>query len=239
MERTTQYKRDLQVQLVNRQRERQCVYEDSLVEKKMLEEIMRTIADEDQRELQQKRMLKERTCREMATSQRARAAWKDKQKEMVIKEERELQEQRKAAADRSSAIVAERERKMREKDELCERISAKIMADELLKQIADNDEKRKKEHALEEARAQNVWDCDKAWRAEIEEERRKIMTEHAPPLVGYLQAGVLQPRDLRAVREGAAQHPCLAQLDIDSMAVSNRPHRFSKCNAQCNILRDY
>ncbi|KOB70617.1 putative Myosin heavy chain, cardiac muscle alpha isoform, partial [Operophtera brumata] len=95
MERTTQYKRDLQVQLVNRQRERQCVYEDSL----------------------------ERTCREMATSQRARAAWKDKQKEMVIKEERE---------------VAERERKMREKDELCERISAKIMADEIYYELIAN-----------------------------------------------------------------------------------------------------
>lgn len=49
MERNDEYCRDLQQQLVNRQKQKQCAYEDTLIEKKMLEEVMRTIADEDQR----------------------------------------------------------------------------------------------------------------------------------------------------------------------------------------------
>jgi hypothetical protein len=41
----------LQQQLVNRQQQKQCQYEDSLIEKKMLDDIMRTISDEDKRYL--------------------------------------------------------------------------------------------------------------------------------------------------------------------------------------------
>lgn len=43
------YRQELQQQLVNRQRQRQCQYEESLIEKKMLDDILRTIAYEDKR----------------------------------------------------------------------------------------------------------------------------------------------------------------------------------------------
>ncbi|XP_075971919.1 uncharacterized protein LOC142973795 [Anticarsia gemmatalis] len=337
LERTTQYCRELQQQLVNRQLERQCQYEDTLVEKKMLEEIMRTISDEDKRELKQKHDLKEKTRNEMVTFQKARMAWKEKQKKMVVIEEKQIEEQQKAASDRSSAIIAERERKQREKEELNQRIAAKILADEaerqarvdiikllqeqeyleknvqddikerekmervrretkdaltaqmenrkrlareekkkeaefrvkseakmaaddakerakqqkkkdqgrlysqeLLKQIQDNAKKRKQEAAMEEQRAHYVWDYDKKWLEEVAEERKKMIEEHAAPLLGYLQAGVVQPADLPALRAGADKSPELATLDIEGLAISrNRPRRFSKCNAQCKILRDF
>ncbi|CAG9795039.1 unnamed protein product [Diatraea saccharalis] len=334
--RTTQYCLELQQQLVNRQLVKQCQYEDTLIEKKMLDDIMRTIADEDQRELKQKREQTEKMRREMVSFQQARDAWRQKQKQMVVLEERDIEAQRRAAADRSSAIIAERQRKMRMKEELNEKISAKIMADEaarqdreniikqlqeqeyleknfqddvaerqkaervktdtkvaltaqmdsrkrleaeqrireqefrkkteeklaadnekelekqrklkekaqiysieLLKQIEDNARRRKQEQMLEDGRAKYVWDCDKAWREEVSEERKKIVEEHVPHLLGYLQAGVIKKEDLPAVRQGVVKHEKLASLDIDSLAVSNRPKRYSKCNAQCRILREY
>lgn len=130
MERTSQYCKELQQQLVNRQLQKQCQYEDSLIEKKMLEDIMRTISDEDMKELQQKRAITEKMRHEMKTFLQARNAWKEKQKQMVIQEEKNIEEQNKMVSDRSSAILAAREERMRKKEEFTEIMSAKILADE-------------------------------------------------------------------------------------------------------------
>ncbi|KAF9411723.1 hypothetical protein HW555_009552 [Spodoptera exigua] len=138
MERTSQYCKELQQQLVNRHLQKQCQYEDSLIEKKMLEDIMRTISDEDMKELQQKRAITEKMRREMKTFLQAREAWKQKQKEMVVQEERNIEEQNKMASDRSSAVLAAREEKMRKKEEFTEKMSAKILADEAERQERTN-----------------------------------------------------------------------------------------------------
>ncbi|XP_069358489.1 meiosis-specific nuclear structural protein 1-like [Maniola hyperantus] len=335
-EKNRRYCNELQQQLVNRQLQRQCQYEEMLIEKKMLEEVDRTIAAEDQRELQQKREQTEKMQREMKTFQQAREAWKEKQKAMVIAEEKQIEEQKRALSDRSAAIVAERERKLREKEEINKRITDKTLADEaarqdreniikllqeqeyleknvqddigerakservktdtkqaltsqmrtrqtlqreqrereaefrrnaeakiaadeekerdkerkrrekqeqyareLLEQIRENAAARERNKEMEDNRAKHVWDCDKAWQNEVAEERKKIIEEHVPHVLGYLQAGVIGPADLAAARQGANNHQHLAQLDIESLATSNRPKRFSKCNAQCRILREY
>ncbi|KAL0882688.1 hypothetical protein ABMA27_001111 [Loxostege sticticalis] len=331
MERNTRYCKELQQQLVNRQRQKQCQYEDSLIEKKMLDEIMRTLADEDKREMQQKQEQMEKMRREMVTFQQAREAWRLKQKQMVINEERELEKQRQAAADRSSAIIAERERKMRMKEELNQKIVDKILADEaarlereniikqlqeqeyleknvqddlaeraklervrtetkdaltgqmdtrkklaaeqrereaefrkqaeakmaadnekerekerkrkeksriysqqLLQQIQDNARRREKDHEIEENRAKQVWDADRNWRAEVAKEREKIVEEHVPHLLGYLQAGVIKPADVPAVQRGAGE-----SLDVSALVSSRRSIARPKCNAQCRVLREY
>lgn len=49
MEDDFKYRQEVQQQLVNRQRQRQCQYEESLIEKKMLDDILRTISYEDKR----------------------------------------------------------------------------------------------------------------------------------------------------------------------------------------------
>lgn len=49
IDKNRKYCLELQQQLVNKQRQKQCEYEDTLIEKKMLDEVLRTIADEDQR----------------------------------------------------------------------------------------------------------------------------------------------------------------------------------------------
>ncbi|KAM3958530.1 LOW QUALITY PROTEIN: meiosis-specific nuclear structural protein 1 [Aphomia sociella] len=335
VERNTQYCKELQQQLVDRQRVKQCQYEDTLIEKKMLDDITRTLADEDQRELQQKREQTEKMRNEMVTFKQAREAWRQKQKQMVVTEERQIEEQIRAAADRSSAITAAREEVMK-KEEFNTKIANKILADEaarlerenvikllqeqeyleknvqddivikekverdrvdtkqalteqmearrrrereqreretqfrkeaeakmaadeererekerklkenrrqyslqLRDQIADNERRRRQLREDDEQRALHVWDADKAWRSEVASERKQIIQEHVPHLIGYLQTGVLKKEDLSAVKEGANQHEHLRKLDIGSMATSNRPQRFSKCNAQCRVLREY
>ncbi|CAG4914484.1 unnamed protein product [Colias eurytheme] len=327
LEKDTKYRLQLQQQLVNRQRQKQCEFEEMLIEKKMLEDIERTIADEDQRELQQKREQMEKCRREMVTFKKAREAWKEKQKEMLVIEERNIEKQRKDASDRSSAIIAERERKMRERDELTQKIAAKILAEEaerlereniikslqeqeyleknvkddiaernkmefvkkdtreslisqmenrkrlqqaekekemvfrketeakiaaqdekerekdrkkkekseqyskeLRKQIEANAKKRQVEQELEANRAKYVWDCDAAWRKEVSEERKKIIKEHVPKVLGYLQAGVLKEQDVPQIKE---------VIDLNLDLSKPKPTRRPKCNAQCRIIRDY
>ncbi|CAH0725399.1 unnamed protein product, partial [Brenthis ino] len=138
IDKNRKYCLELQQQLVNKQRQKQCEYEDTLIEKKMLDEVLRTIADEDQRELKHKHEQTDKMRKEMVTFKQAREAWKEKQKEMLIIEERKIEEQIKVASDRSSAIIAERERKMREKEEMNHKIAAKILADEASRQEREN-----------------------------------------------------------------------------------------------------
>ncbi|CAF4959029.1 unnamed protein product [Pieris macdunnoughi] len=326
-EKERKYRLELQQQLVNKHLQKQCLYEESLIEKKMLEDIERTIADEDQRELQQKREQMEKCRNEMVTFKKARDAWKEKQKVMVINEERQIEEQLKAVSDRSSAIVAERERKVREKEAINGRITAKILADEaeqqkreniikmlqeqehleknveddarerdkaertkrdtreslmsqmenrkrlakeekekelvirrqneakmaadeekerekerkkrekseqysrdLRKQIEANSRRRQMEHEGEENRAKYVWECDASWRKEVAEERKKIIKEHVPRVLGFLQAGVLKDEDVPHIREVTD-----FTIDVTSKKLQRKP----KCNAQCRIIREY
>ncbi|XP_039750075.1 meiosis-specific nuclear structural protein 1-like [Pararge aegeria] len=326
-----QYCHELQQQLVNRQQQKQCQYEEMLIEKKMLEEVSRTLADEDQRELQYKREQTEKLKNEMKTFKQARDAWKEKQKAMVVIEERQIEEQKKALSDRSAAIVAERERKVRQKDEINKKITDKILFDEaarqereniikllqeqeyleknaqddmavrtnservqrdtkqaltsqmefrkrlqreqkvteaefrksaeakmasydalerekelkkrekneqyakdLQQQIKENAIVRERNKKQEDDRAKYVWDCDRAWRDEVEVERRKIMQNHVPHVMGYLQAGVVARSDVAA----DTQHPDRRDTQHPDRS-DTRPAGHPKCNEQCRVLRDY
>ncbi|XP_053603751.1 meiosis-specific nuclear structural protein 1-like [Plodia interpunctella] len=332
IEQNTKHTKELQQQLVDRQRVKQCQYEDTLIEKKMLDDIMRTMADEDQKELQHKREQTAKLRQEMFSSAAARLAWRDKQKQMVIIEERQIEEQKKAVSDRMSSIIEARNEKMRQKEELNAKIAAKILADEaeradreniikllqeqeyleknyqddlaearklervredtktslttqmenkkktaaeqrireaefrkqseakmaaddekerekerkkkekskqysqeLLKQIEENARRRKIEAELEHQRAVHVFKCHEEWSKEVKEERKKIIEEHAPHLLGYLQAGVLKKDDLSVVSRGCAQ----LGLDARALAPAPRALQRSKCNAQCIVLREY
>ncbi|XP_045447203.1 trichohyalin-like [Melitaea cinxia] len=326
IERNTEYGLAIQQQLVNKQQQKQCEYEDMLCEKRMIDDEMRTIADEDQRELQHKHDQTEIMRNEMIIFQKEREAWKKKQKEMVVIEDRKIEEQRQVASDRSSAIVAEREKKMQLKDESNEKVATKMLADEaarqhrddlitqlqyqeclerniqddleeeervqkaktetkegllsqmeykknsvleeqerdagfrrsmelqmadedvkeeerkrkikaqndqyfsdLQQQIQDNAARRAKEKAIENKRDAEDNVKYQEWRKEVSEERQKIMEEHVPKLLGYVQPGVITPEDVA--------NPRLASLGVN--ITCNRPKRLPKCNAQCRILREY
>ncbi|KPJ05945.1 Meiosis-specific nuclear structural protein 1 [Papilio machaon] len=295
MERKAKLLLEMQQQLVDRQRVKQCQFEETLIEKKMLEEVMKTIADEDHRELQQKRELAVKLNKEIEMFKKAREAWKEKQKKLLVIEERNIENQIKQAGDRSTAIVAERERKFREREMLNEKIAAKIIADraaileredivrswhnsgdsnlkrcifkseadmevlkqkdlekerqlkekkrqyalELKQQMSEDVRRRQQQKQQEEEEAKYVFDTEKAWLWETAEERRRIVSAHAPQVLGYLQPGILRSEDLPLLKHAASQHPHLCHLQLDHISQHNKPLRRPKCNSQCRILREY
>ncbi|KAI5638693.1 trichohyalin-plectin-like domain-containing protein [Phthorimaea operculella] len=352
-ERARNYCQELQQQLVSRQRQKQCQYEDTLIEKKMLDEIMRTITDEDRREIEQKREQMEKTRREMDTfkqaqqagasgqagqrqAKQAQQAWRAKQKQIVLAEEKEIEKQQAVQADRQASVNAKREQIIKQREESNQRVAEEILATEWARQerediirslqeqehleanfqqdiseqmkrerikrenkeglmeqmaikkqqqaqereIAANYLKQLKQRMAEEeakeaekqrlikeknkqhcalllkqaeeqrlkkieaekgdaARANATREYEQKWREEVAKERESIVREHAPKLLGYLQAGVIKKEDLPTVREGANKDPELAKLNIEGLTLAKRPKRFAKCNAQCLVLREY
>ncbi|XP_064071469.1 meiosis-specific nuclear structural protein 1-like [Vanessa tameamea] len=328
MEKESQYCSDLQNQLVNKQRQKQCHYEESLIEKRMNDDVMQAIADEDQRELCHKHEQTDIMRGEMYASQKARVDWKEKQKEFNVIEDRKIEEQVQFAEDRSLARDIERERKVHLRNESEDKMATKMLANvaarqeredvitlhqeqeslersiqgdildrenyerakteikegllsqmqdkkdsaqaekvreadfkrsadskmaeedeierekerkkkekneqyfaDLQQQIRDNATRRKKEKEDEQERCRQENEYDQGWRQEVSEERKKIMEDHVPKLLGYVQPGVISQVDIA--------NPRLAELGKELMTTCKRPKRFPKCNAQCRILREY
>ncbi|XP_050343376.1 meiosis-specific nuclear structural protein 1-like isoform X2 [Nymphalis io] len=260
MDKESQYCAAIQQQLVNKERQKQCDYEETMLEKRVNEDVMQAIADEDQRELCHKHEQTDKMRVEMVTSQKARVDLKEKQKAMNVVEDRKIEEQVQFATDRSLARDADREHKVHIRDENEEKMANKMMAavvdsmlaeeDELERekqrkkkeknmqysadlqqQIHDNAVRRKKDKEDEAARCRHEAEYDQGWRQEVSEERKKIMEDHVPKLLGYVQPGVITQVDIA--------NPRLADLGKDLMSTSKRPKRFPKCNAQCRILREY
>ncbi|GBP01255.1 hypothetical protein EVAR_68031_1 [Eumeta japonica] len=101
-------------------------------------------------------------------------------------------------------------------------------AEELKQQILNNEVRRKRAREEEEQRVRNVFEYGRAWSAQVEEERKRIVQEHVPHVLGHLQKGVIQPDDLPAVKEGVQKnHEQLTPLDIDFM-MSGRRQKYPK-----------
>ncbi|XP_050679669.1 meiosis-specific nuclear structural protein 1-like [Leptidea sinapis] len=132
IEKDRKYRLELQQQLVNREKQKQCQYEETLIEKKMLEEIERTLADEDHRELEQKRIQKEKLRKEMEISKSTKEAWRQKQRAMLVIEERNIEAQAKAASDRSASMIKSSKEMEKYKRHLYERVKKAQKAVQLL-----------------------------------------------------------------------------------------------------------
>ncbi|XP_048478985.1 meiosis-specific nuclear structural protein 1 [Plutella xylostella] len=330
------YCKELQQQLVNRQKQKQCQYEETLIEKKMLDDVIQTIHDEDARELQKKRESTEKLKREMETFKLAQAAWRERQRAAVAAEERRIEEQAKQLGDRKTTDLADKERRFKVKEDNNYRMAAKTQAEEderkkredIIKQLqeqeylektindqkaerekeertkremktalslqmenrrieeteqrirdenyrkaiearqnSDNEKERQRELERKEkmrlyaidlkeqieqremekkknkqddnARSKYVAEFNNSWDNEVRKEREKLVSEHVPHLLGYLQAGVIKKEDIPAVKEGASKHEHLAKLDLGSLDTRSKDKRFPKCNVQCRRIRDY
>ncbi|KAH9630014.1 hypothetical protein HF086_001484 [Spodoptera exigua] len=230
MERTSQYCKELQQQLVNRHLQKQCQYEDSLIEKKMLEDIMRTISDEDM-------------------NLAAREEKMRKKEEFTEKMSAKILADEAARQERTNIIKLLQEQEYLEKnfqDDIAERDKSRRARHDTYSALTlQMDERRRaaRDCKLQEAHYRKMLISLPPYfmklQQEVAKEREKMIAEHVPGLVGYVTAGVLRQEDLPALRRGAKARPDLAHLDIDRMANSNKPHRFVKCNPQCKIIREY
>ncbi|KAF7286351.1 hypothetical protein GWI33_005790 [Rhynchophorus ferrugineus] len=108
-----QYKQELQEQIILREKSKRYLYEEYLREKKMIDDIIQRIHDEDEREIQERMCKMKRTREEMLAFKVAQDRWKQKKREEIEEENRKIQE----FLERKSAGVLERLEEKKKKEE--------------------------------------------------------------------------------------------------------------------------
>ncbi|CAH2070813.1 unnamed protein product, partial [Iphiclides podalirius] len=191
------------------------------------EEIIRMLREQEHLEMAIQQEEADRRGREGA--RRATAEALERQLEEAARARVQGEEEDRRYRDQMVSRLESMKKRDLEK-ELKSKQKQKQYAADLKRQIEENAKRRQKERELEENRAKSVFDYGNAWDAEVAEERRKIVSEHAPSLLGYLQPGSLLPSDLA---------PGLAEMCQAKAGSSKAPPRRPKCNPQCRVLRQY
>ncbi|XP_018580370.1 meiosis-specific nuclear structural protein 1-like [Anoplophora glabripennis] len=121
-----QYKRELQDQMILREKDKRYHYEEFLREKKMIDDIVQRIHDEDEREMQERMCKMKRTRDEMIAFKQARELWKKKKAEEIEEENRRIQEFLTAKAANITSWTNEREKRNIIKAKISEDIAKQI-----------------------------------------------------------------------------------------------------------------
>lgn len=87
-----QYKQELQDQIILRESCRRHAYEEFLREKKLIDDIVQRIHDEDEREIAEKMRNMQKTRQEIIAFREARELWRKKKKEEIEEENKRIQE---------------------------------------------------------------------------------------------------------------------------------------------------
>ncbi|XP_048518961.1 meiosis-specific nuclear structural protein 1 isoform X3 [Dendroctonus ponderosae] len=166
MVKKAQYKKELQDQIILGEESKRYLYEEFLREKKMIDDIIQRIHDEDEREIHERMCKMQKTREEMMAFKAAQEAWKRKKKQDIEEENIRIQEfLQKKSAD-STARFEEHKRK--------EEVKAKIQED-LAKQIyAQTIRKKEREDILQELMVEEQKEAlERRHREEIEKQIRQ------------------------------------------------------------------
>lgn len=87
-----QYKQELQYQIIQREKSRRHAYEEFLREKKLIDDIIQRIHDEDERERSEKMCNMHKTREEITAFKAANDLWKKKKMQEIEEENRRIQE---------------------------------------------------------------------------------------------------------------------------------------------------
>lgn len=101
-----QYKQELQDQIILRERSRRYAYEEFLREKKLIDDIVQRIHDEDEREIAEKMRKMQKTREEITAFREARDLWRKKKQAEIEEENRRIQEYLMSKAAEVSARYA-------------------------------------------------------------------------------------------------------------------------------------
>lgn len=143
-----QYRKELQDQMIRREKNRRFLYEEFLREKKLIDEIIERINDEDERAMQDKMCKMQKTRDEMNAFKVAQALWREKQKKELEEENLRIQEYIKKICDEERRryfqlalfmlyIILlyfrydEKQKEKARQEALSERISRQIYAEEV------------------------------------------------------------------------------------------------------------
>ncbi|ERL94882.1 hypothetical protein D910_12155 [Dendroctonus ponderosae] len=92
MVKKAQYKKELQDQIILGEESKRYLYEEFLREKKMIDDIIQRIHDEDEREIHERMCKMQKTREEMMAFKAAQEAWKRKKKQDIEEENIRIQE---------------------------------------------------------------------------------------------------------------------------------------------------
>lgn len=87
-----QYKQELQDQIIFQEKVNRCRYEEFLKEKKMIDDIVQRIHEEDEREIEEKMCKMQKTREEMMAFKAAQEVWKKRERDALEEENRKIQE---------------------------------------------------------------------------------------------------------------------------------------------------
>ncbi|KAI8799676.1 tumor suppressor, Mitostatin-domain-containing protein [Cladochytrium replicatum] len=184
--RSRQYKRALQDQLEETEARKQAEWEQFLKEKAMVDEIVRKIAEEDEREVLQRLEKQRETKQYIEEFIREREAWRAQEAERLQKENEKIesyarsQQQRedekaakKADVDNERNLIydklaAEMERKERESREL-EQLRVELYQEE------EEERARRRDQELLESRIRKRLEMIAAYRSQIAEKRNRAL----------------------------------------------------------------
>ncbi|XP_050306031.1 meiosis-specific nuclear structural protein 1-like [Anthonomus grandis grandis] len=160
-----QYKQELQEQIILGEKSKRFLYEEFLREKKMIDDVIQRIHDEDEREMQERMCRMQKTREEMMDFKAAQDEWKQRRKREIEDENRKIQEfLQKKSAD-SSARLQEKKRR--------EEVKAKIQ-ENLAKQIHEETERKKeRDEILQELMLEEQKEAaDQRFREDVEKQVR-------------------------------------------------------------------
>lgn len=87
-----QYKQELQDQMILKEHMNRYKYEEFLREKKMIDDIIQRIHDEDEREVEERMCKMQKTREEMMAFKAAQEIWRKKERDALEEENRKIQE---------------------------------------------------------------------------------------------------------------------------------------------------
>lgn len=133
-----QYQQELERQLEEQEQKRQQAYEEFLKEKLMIDEIVRKIYEEDQRELEREMQKKHVTQQYITEFKHAREAWKQKEKAKMEEENRKIAAFAAVQHERENARMAEKQ----EKEQAMGRVQ-QALSEEIARKDAEREEMEK------------------------------------------------------------------------------------------------
>ncbi|GJQ85766.1 hypothetical protein Trydic_g20328 [Trypoxylus dichotomus] len=117
IKRKAEYKQALQDQMILREKTRRHLYEEFLKEKKMIDDIIQRIHEEDERMLEEKWCKVQKTQEEMLAFKAAQKIWKEKRKLALEEENRRIEEylQMKAREEHMKTVHEHKKNQLKEK----------------------------------------------------------------------------------------------------------------------------
>jgi hypothetical protein len=141
------YKKDLHKQLEEKENNKHAAYEEFLKEKLLIDEIVRKIYEEDQKEIERKMLARQATLDYINEFKRQRELWKEKEKELMEQENRKIVQYAQVQRERDEVQKANKKAKEEALDKLQGQLFEKIQKD---KEAREEMERVRQELYLEE-----------------------------------------------------------------------------------------